>query len=945
MPDRWQEVKKVFAGALEHPPSEVSAYLNKLHLDSALRDEVEALLAASQSKASSLPESAQQTLTDNNGVKSGTVLGGYTLFELIGTGGMGEVYRAHDTNLARDVAIKVLPAIFVDHPGRLSRFRREARLLAALNHPNIATIYGLEHWNGVHYLVMELVPGRTLAEMLTTGGVPIDRALIVGCQIAAALEEAHQKGVVHRDLKPANVKLTPEGRIKVLDFGLAKAVNDSNPMDFSSTLTLSEERSILGTPAYMSPEQARGKPVDKQTDIWAFGCLLYELLTARPAFPGETPADTIAAILEKEPDWAALPASTPADIVELLQECLQKSQQNRLGDISAARLRMEQVQASGSAAERAPDSRTTQRGIGGLLPPTASQRIGRRVRPLAIALAGVSLLAGGLVMIPRLRGRMTNSPAIAPIPQEMQLAVLPFKVVGGDTSVTAFSDGLTEMLTAKLTQLTTQHALQVVPASEVRDRSVASSESARQEFGVNLVLTGSLQQSKGMTRVTCELVDTRSHRQLRADTLTIAATDPFAGEDQVVESVLRMLQLELQPAERQTLGAHGTHVADAYDLYLQGRGYLQNYDKVENLQNAITAFQRALATDPNYALAYTGLGQAYWLTYRENKQLQWLSPARDACERALGLDRRLGPAHACLGTLDSASGQYEKAVTEFGRALEAEPTNDDAYRGLAEAYERMGDLAQAEKTYQRAIDLRPHYWVGYSWMGAFYFHQSRFGDAAAMFNQVVALVPDNIRGYYNLGAALNGQGRYNEAIAAIQHSIDIQPSATAYTNLGNAHFYLRQYDDAIGAYEQAIKLKEADYVKWWNLGEGYFWSSAKRPQAPAAYRQAISLASESLQINPKDSDALGVLAICHAMVGEKAAALKYLREGLRLAPRDSEMLFKAALVYNQFGDTSEALKWLGSALGAGYSPTIARDTASFDRLRSSTQFQALLQAR
>ncbi len=943
MPDRWQEVKKVFAGALEHPPSEVAAYLNKLRLDPALRDEVEALLAASQSKASSLPESALQTLTDNGGVKSGTVLGAYTLFELLGSGGMGEVYRAHDTNLARDVAIKVLPAIFVDNPGRLSRFRREARLLAALNHPNIATIYGLEQWNGVHYLVMELVPGRTLAEVLSAGPVPIDRALTLARQIVAALEEAHQKGVVHRDLKPANVKLTPEGRIKVLDFGLAKAVNDSNPMDFSNTLTLSDERSILGTPSYMSPEQARGKTVDKQTDIWAFGCLLYELLTARPAFPGETPADTIAAILEKEPDWTALPASTPAEITGLLRDCLQKSQQARLGNISAARLRMEQVQAADLSAENAADSQATKRGLSGLLPPTASLQIRRRIRPLAMALVGVSLLAGGMAMIPRLRGR--NSPASAPIPQEMQLAVLPFKVLGGDAGVTAFSDGLTEMVTAKLTQLTAQHALQVVPASEVRDRSVASSESARQEFGVNLVLTGSLQQSKGMTRVTCELVDTRSHRQLRADTLTIAATDPFAGEDQVVESVLRMLQLELQPAERQTLGARGTQVADAYDLYLQGRGYLQNYDKVENLQNAITAFQRALATDPNYALAYTGLGQAYWLSYRENKQLQWLAPAQDACEHALSLDRRLGPAHACLGTLDSSSGQYEKAVTEFGRALEAEPTNDDAYRGLAEAYERMGDLTQAEKTYRRAIDLRPHYWVGYSWMGAFYFHQSRFADAAAMFNQVITLVPDNIRGYYNLGAALNGQGHYNEAIAAIQHSIDIQPTATAYTNLGNAHFYLRHYDDAIGAYEQAIKLKEADYVKWWNLGEGYFWSSTKREQAPAAYRQAISLASESLKINPNDADALGTLAICHAMVGEKAAALKNLREGLRLAPHDSEMLFKAALVYNQFGETSEALKWLGSALGAGYSPTIARDTASFDKLRASTQFQALLQAR
>ena len=338
------------------------------------------------------------------------------------------------------------------------------------------------------------------------------------------------------------------------------------------------------------------------------------------------------------------------------------------------------------------------------------------------------------------------------------------------------------------------------------------------------MLTGSLQHSKGMTRVTCELVDTRSHRQLR-NTSTIAATDPFAGEDQVVESVLRMLQLELQPAERQTLGQHHPSRQDAYDLYLQGRGYLQIYDKVENLQNAITAFQRALAHRSTMRWPTRGSASDGRRTARTNS-------CNGCRRRAMRANARWGSTGAsarptCAGMLDSASGQYE-AVTEFGRALEAEPTNDDAYRGLAEAYERMGDLAEAEKTYQRAIDLSAIYnWVGYSWMGAFYFHQSRFGDAAAMFNRVIALVPDRLFQAITIsGAVLNGQGRYNEAIAAIQHWIDIQPDREHQPR--HAYFYLRQYNDAIGAYEQAIKLKEADYLKWWNLGEGYFWSSAKR---------------------------------------------------------------------------------------------------------------------
>jgi serine/threonine protein kinase len=241
-------------------------------------------------------------------ISAGTRFGSYELLVQIGAGGMGEVYQAHDTKLGRDVAIKVLPEAFAHDPERLSRFQREAKMLASLNHPNIATIHGLEQSNGTSYLVMELVAGETLADRVKReGAVPIQEALNIAKQIAEALEAAHEKGIIHRDLKPANVKVTPEGKVKVLDFGLAKAfAGDSGP-DLSHVPTVTaigtEEGRILGTPAYMSPDQARGKPVDKRTDIWAFGCVLYELLTGKRAFRGETGQDTIAAVLEREPDW------------------------------------------------------------------------------------------------------------------------------------------------------------------------------------------------------------------------------------------------------------------------------------------------------------------------------------------------------------------------------------------------------------------------------------------------------------------------------------------------------------------------------------------------------------------------------------------------------------------------------------------------------------------
>jgi serine/threonine-protein kinase len=280
---------------------------------------------------------------------AGTRLGSYEVLAQIGAGGMGEVYQAHDTKLGRDVAIKVLPEAFAHDSERLSRFQREAKMLASLNHPNIATIHGLEHSDGTHYLVMELVPGDTLQDRVKRdGAVPVEEALTIAEQIAEALEAAHEKNIVHRDLKPANVKVTAEGKVKVLDFGLAKAFEGDTPtedMGNSPTLSMAATMQgvILGTAAYMSPEQAKGKAVDKRTDIWAFGCVLYEMLTGKPAFDGEDITEILAAVVKTEPDWRALPATTPAKIHDLVRRCLQKDKTLRLRDSGDARIEVNEA--------------------------------------------------------------------------------------------------------------------------------------------------------------------------------------------------------------------------------------------------------------------------------------------------------------------------------------------------------------------------------------------------------------------------------------------------------------------------------------------------------------------------------------------------------------------------------------------------------------------------
>jgi serine/threonine protein kinase len=364
-PERWQEIERVYHAALERSNHDRAAFLvEACGDDDALRLEVESLLAQEAGAAGfmSVPAVVGAQSRQTGWPLNGRQLGAYSIQSPLGIGGMGEVYRARDTKLGRDVAIKVLPAQWLADPERRARFEREARLLASLNHPHIGAIYGVEPAGDVDALVLELVEGTTLAERLTKGKPSLRETLRIATQIADGLGAAHEKGIVHRDLKPANIKITPAGVVKVLDFGLAKiASDDSAGPDLSQSPTGSiggtREGLILGTAAYMSPEQARGQRVDKRSDIWAFGCVVYEMLTGRLAFDGETASDTIAAILSREPDWTAIPTAVPADITRLLRRCLQKDANRRLHDIADARIEIDESSNEAGRIDSKPRSR------------------------------------------------------------------------------------------------------------------------------------------------------------------------------------------------------------------------------------------------------------------------------------------------------------------------------------------------------------------------------------------------------------------------------------------------------------------------------------------------------------------------------------------------------------------------------------------------------------
>lgn len=859
---------------------------------------------------------------------SGKTIGRFAIQELLGKGGMGEVYRASDLRLKRQVALKrIAPHLRGDKRSR-ERLWKEAEWASRLSDSHIAAVHDVIEEENELFIVMEYVEGQTLRRRLAEP-ISVNEFLPIATECALALAVAHNAGVVHHDIKPENIMLTTSGQVKVLDFGVARNLPNCPE---TSTLSTGTWPKFAGTLNYMAPEAVREKEPDSRADIFSLGVVFYEAIAGSNPFRAKSFLETSDRILHHDqPPLRELNPKSPAELERIVSKMLAKDPARRYS----------------TAADLAVDLHTLQLRLNeSEVRVTKQLPVARRRRAMPwVALIVVAAFLVAMAVYAPARQQLKLWLGLSPIPRTKQVAVLPLSVVGGDAQTAAFGAGLTETLTAKLTQLTGDPSLQVVPATEIRGKHVSTVDEARKEFGVNLVLEGSLHKSGQQVRVNYILVDARTRRQLRAESLTFAAMDSFAAEDAVVNGATQMLELEIQGLQRKALESHGTQVAGAHDYYLQGRGYLQNYDRAENLDSAVQVFERALVIDPGYALAYAGLGDAYWKKYRSTKELSWIEKSREACQQAGRLDSSLSAAHSCLGTLFAGTGNYQEAAREFERAVETEPTNDDAFRGLAGAYEHLGRLDKAENTYRRAIELRPHYWAGYNWLGAFYYRHVRLSEAAEMFSQVVALSPDSFLGYSNLGATCVEQARYADAINILKQSIAIRPSDYGYTNLGNAYFFLRRYEEADQAYEQATKLAEKDSLLWWNLGDGYYWTPGKRTQSAAAYRQSITAAKEEIRINPNNSYSYGILAICYAMLGEKKLALNALKSGLHLSPGDPFLLFQAALVYNQFGQSDEAIAWLKKAQTAGYSQARMRDYPNFDSLWANPRSQELLRSR
>lgn len=855
---------------------------------------------------------------------SGTVVGRFRIAERLGQGGMGEVYRAEDTKLKRTVALKRLaPSLRADSLYR-RRFLEEAERASRFGDAQVAAVYDVLEEHGEIFLILEYVEGQNLRQRLRQP-LSLDEFFTIAMQCAEALVSAHRHGIVHCDIKPENIMLTSAGKIKILDFGVAKHLPRS---DQSSTVD--RAGTFAGTPAYMSPEVLLERVPDGRADIFSLGVVFYEVLTGQHPFL----ANSFVATSDR------IRAETPASI-----RIFNRSVSRELDALVSKAMAKDPAQRYAGAQElldalRQVHDEASDAGLARVVPQRSETPEKKKRTWLWASLLLVCLL---LFAAFYWQARSSRGISLGISPAPIQLAVLPFAPTADDAGSRAFCDGLTETLTAKLTQLTDNYPLQVVPSSEIRAEGVTNVEQARKNFGVGLVLEGSLHGSGNQVRVNYILVDAKTNRQVHAETVDADISDAFAVEDRVVDGTLHMLGLTVKNDDRVVLAAHGTGDPSAYDQYLRGRGYLLDYHKQENIDSAISAFNRALTLDPKYAEAYAALGKAYGLQYEEGRGgRELMEKARSACDRAVASTPRLAEGHTCLGNVFRATGEYDQAVAQFREATTLDPTSDDAFRGLADAYEKLNQPGEAEATFKKAISLRPQYWGGYNWLGFFYWQQGRYEDAARMFREVVSLMPDNFRGYSNLGAMYFVQGRYTQAIDALQKSLALRPTVEVYDNLGNVYFSMRRFDEAARNFEEGLKFDKTSWLSWGNLGDAFYWVPGKRPEAENAYRQAIALADEKLRVNPKDGRVLAFRATYLAMLDRKEEAFASLQKALKISPKDPDVQCRAALVYNRFEDKNHMLDALEKALSAGVPAAWVRDTPDFDHLSNDPKLEAIL---
>jgi TolB-like protein/Tfp pilus assembly protein PilF len=730
---------------------------------------------------------------------------------------MGEVYRARDTRLARDVAVKVLPERLADDPKALSRFEREARAVAALSHPNILAIHDFGQERGVRYAVTELLEGETLRGRLVRERLTWQRAAEIGIAIAEGLSAAHARGIVHRDLKPENIFLTSTGHVKILDFGLARAdAVPSEQLTSAPTESIATEAgTVLGTLGYMSPEQVNGAPADTRSDIFSFGCVLYEMLTGRRAFSGASAGQTMAAILRDQPaEIAILGTQVPEGVGRIVRRCLEKSPGERFqsaGDLSFA---LKESLGSGSSR-------------------LSPKRSGFALRTGFLAI-GAAIILVAVVLLFRPFGRGAGPGRIESI------AVLPLENLSGDPQQEYFADGMTEELITDLAQIGALRVSSRTSAMRYKGTKKPVPDIAR-ELNVDAVVEGSVQRAGDRVRITAQLIQAATDKHLWASSYERDLRDVLVLQDEVARAIAGEIGVRLTPQERSRLAGRKLVDPEAYEAYLKGRYHLFRGTAL-GAQKSLEYFQQAVARQPDYALAYAGIA--------------------DACEQ------QAGSAYSVLSPREA----FPRAKAAAMRAVELDPTLAEPYVSLAwSSFIFDRDWRTAESQYQRALRLNPNYPGAHQSYGTFLSRMGRFDEAIREARRGQELDPLALGGNVSLGFALHQARRDVEAIPWFRRALEMDPNfLRAHWGLGLALAQRKEYEEAIAELRKAVELPGSGAVQLGSLG--YVYAIANRRTEALEIVERLKEASTQHYVPPT------AVAIVFSGLVEKDHALTWLEK-------------------------------------------------------------------
>lgn len=896
-PERWQQIEQLFHSALERESSDRAAFLaHACGGDDSLRKEVESLIESHEQPDNFIEKPAGDIAAElfaerEARLTTGQTVGPYKILSLLGEGGMGEVYLAQDTRLGRQVALKLLPTQFSLDPERARRFEQEARAASALNHPNIVTIHEVGQVDDAHFLVTEFIDGETLHLRLAKSRMKLREALEVATQVASALAAAHQAGIVHRDIKPENIMIRDDGYVKILDFGLAKLTERQGPIIDAEAATRALVKTdpgiVMGTVTYMSPEQARGVPVDARTDIWSLGVVLYEMATGRVPFEGETASHVIVSLLEKEapPLSRSLP-EVPAELDRIVNKALRKNRDERyqtikdlLLDLKSLKQELEiarldrsmepyvssqqaAAKSSGQTAVMNVDESAARTADVVAAHPTSSaeyvvSEIKSHKRSAALALATLVIAVAAVVYYFYFAkgGEAINS-----------IAVMPFVNVSGDPNTEYLSEGLSDGIISSLSQLPGLKVISQSSTLRYKGQPIDPKQ-VGQDLGVRAVLMGRLVQRGDDLSVSTELVDVRDNRRLWAHQYNRKLADIMAMQEDISLEISEKLRVKLSPEERKQLAKRYTENIAAYQAFLQGYHYLTGGNAAA-VKKSIESFEEAIRIDPGYAPAYAALARAY---YNEENFPQLPEESRQKIEsalrRALELDGNLADVHALRGAIRQDQGDWPEAEKEFKRAVELDPNGK-----------------------------------GVHWYYARY---------------------------------LSAIGRNDEAIAEAKRGLEIDPLSPIRVGIV-AYYYLnaRQYDQAIQLFRKAIEMDPNHFWTHGSLGRAFVQKEM--------YQEAIAELEMAKTLNPQlRLRFAAALAYAYAVSGKKVEAQKILAELKERAKQSPVAPAHFAIIYAGLGEKDRAFEWLEKAYKDRPGPPLLAIDLMLDSLRSDPRFADL----